>query len=91
MILGLALVPSKSFQDEVNAYRKRYDNHYAQIMPHITIKPQFEIDDHDFNLFKNEVKNRISSIKPVEVHATCLLYTSPSPRDISGSRMPSSA
>ena len=37
MILGLALVPSKSFQDEVNAYRKRYDNHYAQIMPHITI------------------------------------------------------
>ena len=70
MILGLALVPSKSFQDEVNAYRKRYDNHYAQIMPHITIKPQFEIDDHDFNLIKNEVKNRISSIKPVEVHAT---------------------
>ena len=70
MILGLELVPSKSFQDEVNAYRKRYDNHYAQIMPHITIKPQFEIDDHDFNLIKNEVKNRISSIKPVEVHAT---------------------
>lgn len=70
MILGLALVPSKSFQDEVNAYRKRYDNHYAQIMSHITIKPQFEIDDHDFNLIKNEVKNRISSIKPVEVHAT---------------------
>ena len=55
MILGLALVPSKSFQDEVNAYRKRYDNHYAQIMPHITIKPQFEIDDHDFHLIKNEV------------------------------------
>ena len=26
-----------------------------------------------------------------EYHAACLLYTSPSPRDISGSRMPSSA
>ena len=26
-----------------------------------------------------------------EVRSTCLLYTSPSPRDISGSRMPSSA
>ena len=25
------------------------------------------------------------------VHATCLLYTSPSPRDLSTSRMPSSA
>ena len=26
-----------------------------------------------------------------EIYKTCLLYTSPSPRDISGSRMPSSA
>ena len=26
-----------------------------------------------------------------EVYNSCLLYTSPSPRDISGSRMPSSA
>ena len=26
-----------------------------------------------------------------EIDRTCLLYTSPSPRDISGSRMPSSA
>ena len=26
-----------------------------------------------------------------ELYNTCLLYTSPSPRDISGSRMPSSA
>ena len=34
MILGLALIPSKAFQDEVNAYRKRYDAHYATIMPH---------------------------------------------------------
>ena len=31
-------------------------------------------------------------IKEVEEkHVSCLLYTSPSPRDISGSRMPSSA
>ncbi|MBL7565604.1 YjcG family protein [Staphylococcus saccharolyticus] len=70
MILGLALVPSKSFQDEVNAYRKRYDTHYAQIIPHITIKSQFEIDDNELESLKNDVKNRISDIKPVEVHAT---------------------
>ena len=25
MNIGLALIPSKSFQDEVNGYRKRYD------------------------------------------------------------------
>ena len=28
---------------------------------------------------------------PIDVHITCLLYTSPSPRDLSTSRMPSSA
>ena len=31
------------------------------------------------------------SVSPTANSATCLLYTSPSPRDISGSRMPSSA
>lgn len=70
MILGLALVPSKSFQEEVNAYRKRYDTHYAQIMPHITIKSQFEIDDNELDSIKEEVKKRISDIQPVDVHAT---------------------
>ena len=29
--------------------------------------------------------------RAVEDYSVCLLYTSPSPRDISGSRMPSSA
>ena len=61
MILGLALVPSESFQDEVNAYRKRYDTHYAQIMPHITIKSQFEIDDNELNSIKEEVKNVLAT------------------------------
>ena len=31
------------------------------------------------------------NIETLTVAPTCLLYTSPSPRDISGSRMPSSA
>ena len=70
MILGLALVPSKSFQEEVNAYRKRYDTDYARIMPHITIKSQFEIDDNELDSIKEEVKKRISDIQPVDVHAT---------------------
>ena len=48
-------------------------------------------------LYKNEqyLKADISiydEIEPIIQDATiCLLYTSPSPRDISGSRMPSSA
>ena len=31
------------------------------------------------------------NLKILSQHSNCLLYTSPSPRDISGSRMPSSA
>ena len=38
------------------------------------------------------IKNRwLDSEDRVYIIFTCLLYTSPSPRDISGSRMPSSA
>ena len=33
----------------------------------------------------------LNAIKAVSDYEVCLLYTSPSPRDISGSRMPSSA
>ena len=35
--------------------------------------------------------NEVSENEMIEAIKTCLLYTSPSPRDISGSRMPSSA
>ena len=38
------------------------------------------------------IKNRNGRMYPVDIlENDCLLYTSPSPRDISGSRMPSSA
>ena len=53
----------------------------VQVIPHIT----------------DEIKRRVmlaaegSEVLIVETGGTCLLYTSPSPRDISGSRMPSSA
>ena len=41
----------------------------------------------------NEIFGRIKPIVDLKdaVHNTCLLYTSPSPRDLSTSRMPSSA
>ena len=38
-----------------------------------------------------EPKNRHDGNEPTEPHHTCLLYTSPSPRDRQKSRMPSSA
>ncbi|MCU5746005.1 YjcG family protein [Staphylococcus sp. SQ8-PEA] len=70
MLLGLTLIPSKEFQDEVNSYRKRYDSHYALIKPHLTIKSAFEANDSDLDSIKNEVKNRIEGIPAAEIHAT---------------------
>ena len=43
-----------------------------------------------FNILKSP-KNSPDSIYPNNWVVTCLLYTSPSPRDVSTSRMPSSA
>ena len=40
---------------------------------------------------KDALEKRISALQDGLKVSTCLLYTSPSPRDISGSRMPSSA
>ena len=44
----------------------------------------------DVSLASYEGKNKILSIVP-SLDTPCLLYTSPSPRDLSTSRMPSSA
>ena len=40
---------------------------------------------------QNKVHSMLLSLKKVDPQAPCLLYTSPSPRDLSTSRMPSSA
>ena len=42
-------------------------------------------------LYKGVNKNDPTNVILIEQGEDCLLYTSPSPRDISGSRMPSSA
>ena len=42
-------------------------------------------------IIRNVQKYRDAAMIEIDVLKTCLLYTSPSPRDISGSRMPSSA
>ena len=44
-----------------------------------------------YNRIRLERYNYYTGKAPAEVYVDCLLYTSPSPRDISGSRMPSSA
>ena len=49
------------------------------------------IDQVEKLLLKNDVKFDNFEISKYGLHYTCLLYTSPSPRDRSSSRMPSSA
>ena len=42
-------------------------------------------------LNRPEKKNALNNVMMNEINYACLLYTSPSPRDLSTSRMPSSA
>ena len=44
-----------------------------------------------FTRFKHNLPYEVDSYAHQELLNTCLLYTSPSPRDLSTSRMPSSA
>ena len=59
--------------------------------PGVTVIDFFGNMEAGVNTYRN-LDTTYMGIKPVdELTYTCLLYTSPSPRDISGSRMPSSA
>ncbi|MCY1049246.1 2'-5' RNA ligase family protein, partial [Mammaliicoccus sciuri] len=65
MKLGIVLIPSKPFQEKVNAYRKRYDKHYALIAPHITIKEKFEIEDSKLNEVKSQLETTAKEFEPL--------------------------
>ena len=46
---------------------------------------------HDIHQYPELSNREFRTAKKVENHLRCLLYTSPSPRDVEESRMPSSA
>ena len=50
-----------------------------------------KVKDHIEEYISQEVYVQIAIIKGKEKVSTCLLYTSPSPRDLGKSRIPSSA
>ena len=54
-------------------------------------KDQSEIESAKAEGNLPKVRHLTEELKELEEYKDCLLYTSPSPRDISGSRMPSSA
>ena len=64
------------FNDAVEALRSGEKN---------KVLKSIKLRDEKINDYHREIR------KKVVTYYSCLLYTSPSPRDISGSRMPSSA
>ena len=58
-------------------------NHYSATVTSLQFSGKSKIEQH--KMVYNSLKGRMGN----ELH--CLLYTSPSPRDLSTSRMPSSA
>ena len=79
----------------------RRDNGRAGVRNHVLILPVDDISNAAVEAVGNNIKGtlavphaygRLQFGEDLDLHfRTCLLYTSPSPRDISGSRMPSSA
>ena len=59
------------------------------VIVEVNCETDFVSKGDDFQNFTKEVANYILKEKPADI--TCLLYTSPSPRDVEESRMPSSA
>ena len=57
-----------------------------QIMPDLEAHMQ-----ESFNRLTREIMRKLATKKRSPVYTGCLLYTSPSPRDMRRSRMPSSA
>lgn len=68
MRFGVALFPSKELQDKVNSYRKRYDEKYAYIPPHITVKEQFEADEADKDQIVEYLTKVAQDHQPTEIH-----------------------
>ena len=66
------------------------DNHIERLINHV--EKTIEVKEYAFlSLGKSNIKAKVKLLKKPNYLRSCLLYTSPSPRDLSTSRMPSSA
>ena len=70
MKYGIVAFPSKKIQDLANSYRKRYDPHYEQITPHMTLKDGFEADAAEIKDISEELAKVAKRHKPFKIHAT---------------------
>lgn len=67
MKYGVVAFPSKKLQDLANSYRKRYDPHYAQITPHLTVKGVFEANDQEIEEVAKAIKEITKKHSPFEL------------------------
>ncbi|MCI2253438.1 YjcG family protein [Domibacillus sp. 8LH] len=70
MKYGVVIFPSKSLQDKVNGYRKRYDPHYALVAPHITLKSPFDADEQDISKIAEQLRRVASLHQPFSYHVS---------------------
>lgn len=63
MKYGIVAFPSKEIQDFANSYRMRYDSHYAQLPPHITLRAEVDTDEAGLNLVADKLNDITSSAK----------------------------
>ena len=82
-------LPSKVLTREVKAINKRHNN--RDLNCQWTLLPGVRVNTRNINSTKSASLSAGDSGLSVDVVISCLLYTSPSPRDINSSRMPSSA
>lgn len=64
---GIVLFPSKPFQDVANGYRRRYDAHYANIPPHITVKERFSLTDEALPTVISALREIATQCPPIEI------------------------
>ncbi len=67
MKFGIVAFPSKKLQDLANAYRKRYDPHYALITPHMTVKGVFEANDEEIKEVAKAIREVTNKHNPFEL------------------------
>lgn len=70
MKYGVVAFPSKKLQDLANAYRKRYDPHYALITPHMTVKGVFEANDQEIAEVAKAIKEVTNKHSPFELNVS---------------------
>jgi len=70
MKYGIVAFPSKKLQDLANTYRKRYDPHYAQITPHMTLKDSFDATEEDIQSIIKQLDELTANYAPLTIHAS---------------------